>query len=178
LASARAAFKAFHIADAFARCVQPPATEIQTVVRGATRALPSLSPSLSLSWPQMRTCAESLPPPPLVFPRDRREQEAAVGDAPALLRLVRLAVAEVWASSAALPLKARHATSLIGADPWALDLALLHALDGRKAPLTSEEGFAQLVALTVSGTHKKGHTRHAAQVYIFFRRAHRNTYRC
>jgi hypothetical protein len=26
LASARAAFKAFHIADAFARCVQPPAT--------------------------------------------------------------------------------------------------------------------------------------------------------
>jgi hypothetical protein len=60
-----------------------------------------------------------------------------------------MAVREVWSSVIALPLKAKRATALLGADPFVLDLVLLHALDGNKTMLASADGFAQLVAVAV-----------------------------
>jgi len=61
-----------------------------------------------------------------------------------------MAVTEVWNSAIALPQKAKRATALVGADPFVLDLVLLHALDGNQSMLASADGFAQLVAAAVS----------------------------
>mmetsp|Transcript_84321 Transcript_84321/g.163777 ORF Transcript_84321/g.163777 Transcript_84321/m.163777 type:complete len:617 (-) Transcript_84321:191-2041(-) len=93
--------------------------------------------------------------------KDRRQRTACVEEPAQLLRVLRTAVAAVWAFPGALDLKARRATALIGdgsaggpgggsegqgsGDGFVLDLCLLHALNGTREQLESPHQFVELV---------------------------------
>jgi hypothetical protein len=86
------------------------------------------------------------------FTRDRRSRTASVEDGNALLLQLRRAVKAVWQSPAALDAKARKATGgLCGQDSFVLDLALVHALDGRREQFESAQRFMELVRECVRG---------------------------
>jgi hypothetical protein len=76
-----------------------------------------------------------------VFAAERREQRVAADGPPALLQLLRWALAAVVASPEALDAKARKAMASVGVDAWVTDTVMLHALDGTRKQFETAARF-------------------------------------